>query len=135
MKTLIVDDDFAARKLLTTYLKEYGSCDQVVDGDEALYAVKMALKEKAPYDLICLDIMMPEKDGQTVLQEIRTIENRRGIYGLSGVKIIMVTALDDNKNIMDAFKAQCEAYITKPIEREKLISTLHSLNLLPRDTL
>jgi two-component system chemotaxis response regulator CheY len=131
MKTLIVDDDFAARKLLTAYLREYGTCDQVVDGEEAIQAVKMALKEKAPYDLICLDIMMPNKDGQEVLQEIRSIENRRGIYGLSGVKIIMVTALDDHRNIMDAFTSQCEAYITKPIEKEELISRLRFLQLLP----
>lgn len=62
-------------------------------------------------------------DGQQALQEIRRIEERHGIRGLDMVKVIMVTAVDDSSNIMKAFRqGQCEAYLTKPLNREKLIT-------------
>jgi two-component system chemotaxis response regulator CheY len=130
MRTLIVDDDFPTRKLLNAYLSPYGACDQVVDGDEAVEAVGLALEEEEPYQLVCLDIMMPNKDGQAVLREIRAMEERYGIHGRRGVPIIMITALGDAENIMEAFKSQCEGYITKPIEREALLEKLRSLNLI-----
>jgi two-component system chemotaxis response regulator CheY len=88
------------------------------------------MKEKEPYDLICLDIMLPKKDGQTVLKEIRDMESDAGIGGLAGVKVIMTTALSDPKNIMEAFSSQCEAYIPKPISKKKLLEEMKGLGLL-----
>lgn len=131
MKTLIVEDDFLARSLLSTLLAEYGVCHVAVNGEEALTAVARAFGKKAPYDLICLDIMMPVMDGQEALQEIRKIENKNGIMGLDATKVIMITAVDDSKNIMKAFRqGQCEAYLTKPLDREKLLKHLDDLGLV-----
>lgn len=131
MKTLIVEDDFLARSLLSTLLSEYGICHVAVNGQEALGAVERALVENDSYDLICLDIMMPVMDGQQALQEIRKIEEKHGIMGLDATKVIMVTAIDDSKNIMKAFRqGQCEAYLTKPLDREKLIGHLKDLGLI-----
>ena len=130
MKILIVEDDFASRKMLQKYLSPYGECDVVVDGQEALDAFSLALTENNPYDLICLDIMLPKIDGQDVLKQIRSIEKEKGIEGLEGVKIIMTTALGDTKNIMDAFKNQCEGYLQKPIERVRLIQEIRKLKLI-----
>lgn len=112
------------------FLSPYGVCDLAVDGEEAVEAFTLAMKEEEPYDLICLDIMMPKKDGQTVLKEIREIEERHNITGLDGVKIIMTTALNDSKNILEAFKSQCEAYIPKPISKQKLLEEMRALGLL-----
>lgn len=130
MKILIVEDDFASRKMLQKYLSPYGECDVVVDGQEALDAFSLSLNEESPYDLICLDIMLPKIDGQDVLKQIRSIEKEKGIEGLDGVKIIMTTALGDTKNIMDAFKNQCEGYLQKPIERVRLIQEIRKLKLI-----
>ncbi|MBN1647125.1 MAG: response regulator transcription factor [Spirochaetales bacterium] len=130
MRILIVEDDFASRKMLQKYLSPYGECDVVVDGQEALDAFTFALKEEKPYDLVCLDIMLPKIDGQDVLKNIRKIEGERGIEGLEGVKVIMTTALGDTKNIMDAFKNQCEGYLQKPIERVRLIQEIRKLKLI-----
>jgi two-component system chemotaxis response regulator CheY len=130
MNILVAEDDFSARKVLQKFLSPYGECDFAVDGEEAMYAFKLALRDNNPYDLVCLDIMMPKKDGHQVLKEIRELENERGIYGLQGVKIIMITALDDPKNIMDAFKSQCEAYITKPIDKNELQDRMRNLGLI-----
>jgi two-component system, chemotaxis family, chemotaxis protein CheY len=130
LKILIVEDEFGSRKLLQKFLSPYGICDLAVDGEEAVEAFALALKEKEPYDLICLDIMLPKKDGQTVLKEVRKIEADAGIQGLSGVKVIMTTALNDPKNIIQAFNSQCEAYIPKPISKQKLLEEMRGLSLL-----
>jgi two-component system, chemotaxis family, chemotaxis protein CheY len=130
MKILIVEDDFASRKLMENLLGEYGEYDSVVNGEEALQAFRLGHVDKAPYDMICLDIMMPKLDGQAVLKEIRRIEEEQDILGLDGVKIIMTTALGDAMNIMTAFRSQCEGYIQKPITREKLEAVMKDLGLL-----
>ena len=131
MKTLIVEDDFLSRSLLSTLLSEFGICHVAVNGQEALNAVERGLVENDPYDLICLDIMMPVMDGQQALQKIRRLEEQHGIGGLDTAKVIMVTAADDSKNIMKAFRqGQCEAYLTKPLDREKLITHIRDLGLI-----
>lgn len=130
MKSLIVDDDFFNRRILQTILAAYGECHVAVDGKEALFAFKQALAEEAPYDIICLDIMMPEMDGNEVLKTIRQIEKDKNILGSDSVKIIMTTALDDSDTIKESFREQCESYLIKPISKSKLISTLEGFGLI-----
>lgn len=131
MKILIVEDEFVSRTLLQEILSPYGVCHAASNGLECLVAFKQALDDKAPYDLVCLDIMMPELDGQEALKQIRQIEQERGIGGKDLVKVIMVTALGDAKNIMKSFmKGQCEAYLTKPIDSDKVVETCSKLGLL-----
>lgn len=130
MKTLIVEDEFISRKLLQSFLAPYGETDIAINGKEALDAFKLALNDNSPYDLMCLDIMMPELDGQSVLKEVRRIEEEREILGLDGIKVIMTTALSDPQNIKLAFKEQCEAYLIKPISKEKIVSLIKKLELI-----
>jgi len=130
MKTLVVDDDFTSRRILQAYLITYGECHIAVNGSEAIEEFKAALINENPYDLICLDIMMPEIDGHKVLKTIREIEEEAGIFGKNIVKIIMTTSLSDADNVIKSFREQSEAYIIKPIEDEKLIKTLKYLELI-----
>lgn len=130
MKCLIVEDNFAARRLLKRYLSDYGDCDVAVDGNEAVEAFRQALNERDPYDLICLDIMMPNMDGREALKVIRQIEDEHGINGLDGVKVIMTTALGDSQNVMGSFREGCEAYIVKPVEKDKLVEEMENLGLI-----
>ncbi len=129
MKCLVVDDDFAARRLLQRLLSEIGICDIAVDGREAVDVFQDSLDEDDRYDLICLDIMMPQMDGHQALKAIRQYEEAGGIYGQDGVKIIMTTALDNSKHIMDAFREGCEAYIVKPVRKAKLFEEINKLGL------
>jgi two-component system, chemotaxis family, chemotaxis protein CheY len=131
MRTLVVEDDFTSRLLLQSILKQYGSVDTVTNGREAVETARDALIEGEPYDLICLDIMMPELDGHGALKEIRRLEDQAGIAGPDSVKVIMTSALADSKNVMSAFKEQCDAYVNKPIDKKKLIGHLHALGLVP----
>lgn len=130
MKSLIVDDDFFSRRILQTMLAGYGESHVAVDGKEAIFAFEQALAEENPYDVICLDIMMPEMSGQDVLKTVRQIEEKRNIFGNDAVKIIMTTALDDGNNIRTAFREQCEAYLIKPISKSKLINVLQQFGLV-----
>lgn len=129
MKTLIVEDDAVSASLLKTILSAHSECDVAEDGEKAVALFKRA-REGAPYDLVCLDIMLPGKDGQSVLRDIRSIEAESGLPAPDGVKIIMITALGDKDNVMGAFRSQAEAYIVKPIRKGKVIEELRELGLV-----
>jgi two-component system, chemotaxis family, chemotaxis protein CheY len=129
MKTLIVEDDFTSRLVLQGLLGRYGECHVAVNGKEAVEACADALITGKPYQLVCLDIMMPEMDGLAALKQIRADEERVGILSTSGAKIVMTTALGDLKNIMKAYDGLCDAYLTKPIDGERLHQTLDKLSL------
>ena len=81
MRILIVEDEFITRKIVQSILSSYGECDIAVDGEEAVQAFTMAWESNKPYDLICMDILMPNKDGHQALKEIREKEAQRGIKG------------------------------------------------------
>ena len=120
MKYLIVDDDLINRKLLTALLKPYGACDISTNGREAVDAVVASMDASTPYDIIFLDIMMPEMNGHESLQEIRRLEAERGASLGKGAKIVMVTALGDSRNVLSAFSEGAEYYLVKPIQQKKL---------------
>lgn len=130
MKILIAEDDLASRKYLQKYLSQYGECDQVVDGLEALDAVLLSLKEHKPYDLICLDIMMPKVDGVKVLKAIRELETQKGLLPEKRSKIIMTTALAETQFVQSAFDYGCEGYAAKPIDTQKFTEVLKKLGLI-----
>ncbi len=130
MKSLVVEDDFTSRLLLQEILKSYGPCHIAVNGREAVQAVHAALDEGEPYALICLDIMMPEMDGQEALQKIREEEKSRGIEYVGGAKIVMTTALADIKNVGRAYGSLCDGYLTKPIQKAQLLAELKKWKLV-----
>jgi two-component system, chemotaxis family, chemotaxis protein CheY len=116
--------------LVQMLLARYGECHIAVNGREAVAAFRTDLDAGKPYDLICLDIMTPEMDGHAALKEIRTLEEARGVLPTRGTKIIMTTALNDLKNVSAAYQELCDGYLTKPIDRAKLIGLLEELGVL-----
>ena len=128
MKILIVEDDLASRKFLYKFMANFCECDITVDGMEGLDAYLMALDEYEPYELVCLDIMMPKVDGIKVLKTIREIEKQRAIEGEKKVKIIMTTALNDVNVVNNSFDSGCEVYANKPIDIKKLENVMEKLN-------
>ncbi len=130
MRTLIVEDDFTSRIVLQTFLSRYGECHVAVNGLEALDAYVLSVHHGHPYDLICLDIMMPEMDGQTALNRIREHEEAAGTLWEDRVRVVMTTALDGVKDVVTAFRGLCDAYITKPIDGSALRGQLKNLGLI-----
>lgn len=129
MKVLIAEDDLTNRILLQEFLNGYGIVHTAVNGREVLTAFTNALRSSEPYDLLCLDILMPEMDGQEALQAVRRLEAECG-KGCPPVKILMTTGLGDSASVIRAFREQCDGYLTKPIEKAKLAHALSSLGLI-----
>lgn len=127
MKILIVDDDELSRVILSDMLKDMGSCDRAPGGKEALEMFTRSLEAGTLYDLICLDIIMPEIDGLQVLRQIRLIEAQHMINFPDSVRVIMVSSMSDLEHIMMSFDSRCEAYMIKPFDRQQLFDQLTSL--------
>ena len=130
MRILLAEDDFVTRKFMTNFLGKYGECDVAVDGMEAVDAFMMALEEENPYDPVCLDIMMPVMDGYQALVGIRNLEKERNIPKEKAAKVIMTTALNEEKNVKMAFELGCTVYSGKPIDQEKFEQVLKKFGLV-----
>jgi len=130
LRILLVEDDFSSRLLLQTFLSEYGECHIAVNGREAVDAFRSALEHGQRYDLICMDIMMPEMDGREAVRRVRALEEEFGILSTHGAKIVMTTAVDDVKEVVHCFHELCDAYLTKPVDLGTLLSQLKSYRLI-----
>ncbi|MGD0363226.1 MAG: response regulator [Bryobacteraceae bacterium] len=130
MKTLIAEDDLTSRLVLQTFLARYGECHIAVNGWEAVEAFRLALEAGQPYDLICMDIMMPKMDGREAVSHVRAMEEARGIHSTSGVKIIMTTAVTEVQEVAQCFHALCDDYLVKPIDLAKLLKHVVSYRLV-----
>ena len=130
MRILLAEDDFVTRKFMTGYLSKYGECDVTVDGMEAVDVFMMALEDDEPYDLVCLDIMMPVMDGYQALMGIRNLEKERNIPKEQEAKVIMTTALNDEKNVKMAFDLGCTVYSGKPIDQDRFEQVLKKFGLI-----
>ena len=131
MRILIAEDDLISRKFLAKFFSLYGECDLTVDGLEALDAFLLSLKENKPYDLVCLDIMMPKVDGVKVLKTIRRLENDHSLVNGEPAKVIMITALGETSYVNESFDIGCEAYVAKPVDTERLVTVLEKLGINP----
>lgn len=130
MKILIAEDDRLSRSFLEESMKEYGPCDSAEDGMATLDYYLDSLKNKEPYDLLCLDIMMPKVDGLKVLRVIRGLEKQYGIPAEQHLKVIMMTAIADVEYVDQAFQLGCDAYASKPIDIEKVREVMQNLKLI-----
>jgi two-component system chemotaxis response regulator CheY len=131
VKCLIAEDHLLSRRILKELLSSQWDCDIAVNGQEAIDSFQLAHEAKRPYDVIFMDIMMPEVDGLEALQCIRALERKMGIPPHLMVKVVMVTALDDPRTVIRSFN-ECEAdsFIVKPLSRHKLANELRTLKLL-----
>lgn len=124
-KILVVDDDFINRKLLIEILRGRAECDVAVNGVEAIEAYNIAVKHNTRYDLMLLDIAMPQMDGLEVMKLIRENERRAGVQPDRGIPIVVVTA--HKKPFADSFKSGCDDYVLKPVVAAELVGKISAL--------
>lgn len=128
---LIVDDSKSARMALESVLAPYGKCRMVKNGREAVECVESALKRGRRYDLIMMDIEMPEMDGHTAVQTIRSLLEKNGVPPDQYPKLVMVSSMKDTHNIMKAqFEDPVDIYITKPFQGQTIVEALVNLELI-----
>lgn len=116
-KILIVEDDQHIRKLFNILVRKDGiDIDEAVEGNEALEKL-----HANRYDLVILDIMMPNVDGFSILKDMRERPET------AQVPVIVVTAKTEDKDLMKGYSLGANYYITKPFEPQDLI---HSIELI-----
>ena len=115
LKLFLCEDDENLGMLLREYLQAKGyETDLYIDGE---VGYKGFVKEK--YDLCILDVMMPKKDGITLVKEIRAINTE--------IPIIFLTAKNMKEDILEGFKAGADDYITKPFSMEELVLRIEAI--------
>ena len=125
MRILIADDIVLARQLLVQALKSYGDIEVAANGQQAIECFHKAWKEEKPFDIIFLDIMMPEMDGHEALRIIRHFEKVNSVS--HPVKVVISTALGDSENVLSSFKEGAEFYLVKPIELKRLYGIMSDM--------
>lgn len=128
MRTLIVDDNPEFSEMLQLALAPFGEADLAVNGTEGFKSFCNALKGDDPYQLVCLDINMPMRDGYETIQSIRLMEQKLLLNGALGVKILIVTAFADGFNAKRAATFGA-TIISKSEGIDKLIDAVRQLGL------
>jgi two-component system chemotaxis response regulator CheY len=130
LRTLLAEDDVASQLLIQSFLSQHGECHVAMNGREAVQAFRNAMQHGERYDLICMDIMMPEMDGREAVRQIRALEVEFGILSTSGAKIVMTTAVDEVKEMIECFHELCDFYLTKPVDLAKLLEQMQAYRLV-----
>lgn len=131
MRALIVDDDFYSRIVLHDMLRAVAECHIAVNGEEAVGAFKQALENGRAYDLVCMDLVMPEMDGQQALREMRALEDEMGVESGSRSVVFVVSMVEDNRETNEAFfLGGADSFLVKPIEEARLMAELRENGLL-----
>jgi two-component system, chemotaxis family, chemotaxis protein CheY len=131
MRCLIVEDNEMAREGLTFFLSDHAEIQLAVNGREAVALFQQALTEQKPFDLVLLDIIMPEMDGQQALKLIRLAEQHDLAPERKKAVIIMTTALNAPENMEEAlWEGDCTDYLVKPIVRADLMAMLRRYGLI-----
>lgn len=114
---LVVDDSSSVRQFFQCVLAGHGECDMAVDGVEGVKLAGRAFMDNRPYDVIFLDIMMPQISGLTACRKIRDMERAAGLSQDGPCRIVMVSSLSDSGTMLKAqFESGADAYLTKPVE-------------------
>ena len=129
MKILIVDDEIVSRTKLTIIMDHFGDCDAVDNGKDAIALFRAAHHNKNPFDLIMLDINLPEMDGIAVLSEIREVEQNLKVKKDAEAKILMATSYRDKDRIIASVQSGCNDYIGKPFDIDIIRNKLARLGI------
>lgn len=114
IKILLVEDDLSLSNSVFDFLDDFADVMQVFDGEEGLYEA-----ESGVYDLILLDLMLPEKDGFQVLKELR----EKGI----STPVLIMTAKESLDDKGHGFELGADDYLTKPFYLEELKMRIQAL--------
>ena len=111
-RILVVDDSKTNRKMMCRFLEVSYSCEEAVDGEDAVDQVRAAMETSRSYAAILMDYQMPIMDGPTAIREIRRLGYRGPIIGVTG------NALPCDRDVM--VSAGANLVLTKPVDPDML---------------
>ncbi|HEP4514295.1 TPA: response regulator transcription factor [Streptococcus pyogenes] len=114
IKILLVEDDLSLSNSIFDFLDDFADVMQVFDGDEGLYEAESGI-----YDLILLDLMLPEKNGFQVLKELREKDIK--------IPVLIMTAKEGLDDKGHGFELGADDYLTKPFYLEELKMRIQAL--------
>ena len=114
MKLLIVEDDRLLSNAIARSLAAAYDTDQAFDGEEGLFYAAQDV-----YDLVVLDVMLPERDGFSVLEALRV----RGV----DTPVLMLTAKGTTADKLRGLRAGADDYLTKPFDRDELLARIEAI--------
>ncbi len=135
MKIMIVDDEIVSRMKMQKILNSVGECEAFESGVESLETFWQAIENHAPFDVITLDITMPEMDGTEILSKIRQIETEMKVPKEKRVKVLMVTSQVDEDTVRTCIQAGCDEYIAKPFDKVLILEKFRKMELIDTQTL
>ncbi|MGD8991843.1 MAG: response regulator [Desulfobacterales bacterium] len=133
MRVLVIDDDKPTRQLLKEMVSKIGACETADSGKKAIAAFVEAWQDWRPFDLILLDILMPEMNGSQVLSKIRELEKEKQVPEKLKVKIVMVSGVSEKETVMACLRDGCDDFLVKPLESQSLLKKIRNFRLQPTD--
>ncbi len=130
MKALVIDDVKQNCRVMQALLARYGTCDTAATGREGVASFHNAWKKVSPYELIILDIMLPDMDGLKVLEVVRKMEGAMNVAAEQRAHVLIVSSMDPSDHIMKARELGFDAWITKPIFHKELVEALRRCGLV-----
>jgi len=130
MRTLIVEDVHFLALILQRIIEPYSKSDFAHNGAVAIEKYTKAFTKGRAYDLICLDLLLPEMDGFEVLRSVRQFEDEFSLTAEKRTKIIVVSTFNDQKTVAKARAAGCDSYIAKPFRKDKVLRAIEKLGLI-----
>lgn len=123
MKILLIDDEPIALTKLELMLTNVGNCDTAVNGVQATEHFVRSINENQPYDLVTIDIELPDITGLDLLNRFCDLEEKNGI---PPTKKIMVTAHSKVDYVVKT-RDKCDAFLVKPIRKATLLEKIQTL--------
>ncbi|HSO20318.1 MAG TPA: response regulator [Desulfosarcina sp.] len=123
MRILLIDDEPVALTKLELMLTNVGVCDNAASGIEATEYFVTAINENKPYDLVTIDIELPDVTGLDLLNRFCLLERKNGI---AASKKIMITAHSNADYVVKA-RGQCDAFVVKPLRKNTLLEKIKEL--------
>ncbi len=130
MRILVIEQEKAEREQIIELLSVYGDCDTASGGEEAVEVFRRALESNTPYDMLCFDIIMPDKDGYQVIKEIREFEKEKGVAQENRAKLVVISKINAGNQVKKAFDLGCDAYAGKPVNPDKFTAALKKLHIV-----
>ena len=127
MNILVADDERISRKTISRIVQNLGQFIAVDNGKTAFASFIKAHESGHPFDLIILDVGMPGMLGTEVLFYIRKFEEKKNIEPAKRSKVVIITSHSDEETVKNSIKQQCNAYLIKPLNREKVIGKISEL--------